>query len=170
MRRRDLSGAHVRPAHGHAAVGQSLTELALIAPVIALMLLGVIFVSSAYGARMDLQAATAQAARIGAIQGNAGNTSTSCPYGPSNDAVDDNIIKTVLTTHGLIASNIQRIDIYKADLNGQVSGNFIDSYQPPFTFPLTASSYGWYIPSDRLAVWSGHAHNERSRHPTPQPG
>jgi len=159
MKACDMNGAHVRPARGHAAAGQSLTELALITPVIALMLLGVIFVSSAYGARMDLQAATAQAARIGAIQGNVGHTSILCPYGASNDAVDDNIVKTVLATHGLIASNIQRIDIYKADLNGQISGNLINSYLPPFTFPLTAASYGWSScirqdaePSDSLGV------------------
>ncbi len=141
--------------------GQSATELALIAPVIVIMLLGIVDIAGAYGTRMTLQSAAAQAARIGAIEGNAGNTPTSCPFGPSSDAVDANIVNTLLKTQGLDRASVQKIEIYKSDLNGGTTGTLVDSYVGPFTptAPYTATPYNWPSchrnaaePSDSLGV------------------
>ena len=125
-----------RRAFRRANHGQAITELALLAPLIAIMLLGIVELSGAYGAKMDLQAATANGARIGAIEGNGGLNLTTCPDtsgGVITDTVDMDIVRAVLSVHGLDQNNISKIEVYKASPGGGVSSGFSNTYIPPFT-------------------------------------
>jgi Flp pilus assembly protein TadG len=147
---------------GRATSGQALTELALLAPVIAIMLLGIVELASAVGAKMDLQAATAQGARIGAIEGNAG---VSCmppatTTVPTTNTVDMDMVNAITSTRGINPNNIQQIQIYKADPNGAPIGNYINTYTrsstPAFVTPTT---FNWPFclrsmgdPADSLGV------------------
>jgi len=76
----------------HGARGQAVTELALILPIVALILLGIVEFSGAFIERTDLSAATNQAVRIGAIEG----PGTGCAANPANPKVDVDIINAVL--------------------------------------------------------------------------
>jgi hypothetical protein len=111
-----------------AACGQALTELALFAPLLGIILLGILELSAAYGTVMNVQGATAQAARIGALEG-------------TNANVDADMIKAVLTAPGLDPASIQQIQIYRASPSGSIdiSGTtpLSNSYVLSGTTPIT---------------------------------
>lgn len=132
---------------GAAGRGQAVTELALIAPLLAIILFGIVEVSGAYGAKMDLQTASAQAARTGALEGNNGSSGNcaaslspkdpALQSGPNavkvtNDFVDRDIVKAVLNTHGIIPNNISQIQVFDATADGSVYGTVVNTYIPPF--------------------------------------
>jgi len=138
--------------------GQAITELALIVPLLAFVLLAAVDVAGAVGAKMSLQAATAQADRIGALLGH--GSSGDVDTGITN-TVDQRMIDVVLGSHGIDPRNVQQIQIYKAAPDGSIatlsSGPAVDTYSTaPFT---TATSYGWPLanrhssePSDSIAI------------------
>lgn len=151
--------------------GQSTAELALIAPVLAIILLGLIALGGAYGAKMTLQSATAQGARIGALQGNAGNSvvAGTCPA-PNADSVDLSILKAVLDTSGIDKRSITQIQIYKAQADGSIDGTSVNSYVYPFISSTGNLVYnkapGWPSctrhpdePSDSLGVHVTYAYH-----------
>ena len=105
-----------------------MVELALIMPVILVILLGVIALFGALGARQDLEAAVAQGARIGALEGNGGINCQTSGVVPMTDTVDADIISAITTTRGVLAGGITRIQIYQADLQGQPIGSKVNTY------------------------------------------
>lgn len=147
-RQRYMCGSATR----HASNGQSITELALIAPVLIIILLGLVEISGAYGAKIDLQSASFHAARIGALQGNGGGTVFSCPDTSSviTDTVDTNTLQSIISgTPGLNPSNIAKIQVFKAGVNGTIamSGTkpLVNEYKPPFISGTTliTDTYNW---------------------------
>lgn len=118
----------------HDGQGQALVELAAIVPIIAIMLLGLVALASAFGAKLSVQAAVAQAARIGALEGNGKSTSASCANTgtpPNTDTIDTDIINAVLS--GSIDRNsVRKIDIYRVAPDGSVDSGAIDTYPAPF--------------------------------------
>lgn len=148
LRHRYVCGSATR----HASNGQSITELALIAPVLIIILLGLVEISGAYGAKIDLQSASFHAARIGALQGNGGGTVFSCPDTSSviTDTVDMNIVQSIISgTAGLNPNNISAIQVFKAGVNGTIamSGTkpLVNEYKPPFISGTTliTNTYNW---------------------------
>ncbi len=151
MKRMD-QGRTPRVARHHAGKGQSLTELALITPLLAIILLGIVEISGAFGAQIDLRNAAYQAARIGALQGNGGLTAFTCPNTTSGitDTVDMTIVKTILGAQSVDPHNIASIQVYKAGVNpGTVaySGTTrqLNQYNYPFISgtSLITSTYNW---------------------------
>lgn len=136
---RDVTPGSRRVVHGRrcrrrgAVRGQSLTELALFAPLLSIVLLGVIELSAAYSTAMNVQSATAQAARIGALEG-------------TNANVDADMLKAIVRAPGLDPANIQKIQIYRAAPDGSVdiSGTtaLSNTYTLSGTTPITAG-YSW---------------------------
>ncbi len=126
--------------------GQSLTELALILPVILAMLIGMVDLSGGFLSRMSVQAAAAQGVRIGALEGAGQNCST---Y-PVSDTVDLDILNTVLGS-GVDKNSIGSIQIYRVNADGSADRTAINTYVPPFTqtvggatMPVTATNgYNW---------------------------
>ena len=115
-----------RGQHGR---GQALTELALILPCIALILLGIVELSGAFVARTDLSAATNQGARIGAVEG----PGSTCGADPANARVDLDIIAAVLGGRGVVAANLQQIQVYRVNPDGTPDQTAVNTYTPPFT-------------------------------------
>ena len=141
-----------RDASRHARRGQAITELALLAPVLAIMLLGIVEIASAYGAQTNLRNAVFQAARIGALRGNGGLTSFTCPNTSSGitDTVDMNIVQTILGTQGVNPSNIASIQVYKAGVNpGTIAYTGTTQESNKYVYPFVAgtnlitSTYNW---------------------------
>ena len=126
--------------------GQSLTELALILPVILAMLIGMVDLSGGFLSRMGVQAAAAQGVRIGALEGAGQNCST---Y-PVSDTVDLDILNMVLGS-GVDKNSIGSIQIYRVNADGSAERTAINTYVPPFTqtvggatMPVTATNgYNW---------------------------
>lgn len=165
------------PVARHATRGQSITELALIGPVLAIILLGLIEISGAYGAKMDLQSLSFHAARIGALGGNGGQTVFTCPNTSASitDTVDMSIVQSIISgTRELSQSNIAKIQVFKAGVNGTIalSGTkpLVNEYKPPFISgsTLITNTYNWPScmrssnePADSLGV-----HIMYNYHPT----
>jgi len=158
-----------RRATAHTQRGQAITELALIAPVLAIILLGVIALSGAYGAKMDVQSSAAQGARIGALQGNAGKSplvvapAPNACAAPQDDPVDLSIVNAILATNGVDKQNITQIQIYKAKADGSIDGTAVNTYVYPFISSSNTLVYnttpGWPSctrhpdePSDSIGV------------------
>jgi len=126
--------------------GQSLTELALILPVILAMLIGMVDLSGGFLSRMGVQAAAAQGVRIGALEGAGQN----CGTYPVSDTVDLDILNTVLGS-GVDKNSIGSIQIYRVNADGSADRTAINTYVPPFTqtiggatMPVTATNgYNW---------------------------
>ena len=134
--------------------GQSLTELALLTPLLAAFLLGLVELAGAYSVKMDLQAATTQAARVGALEG----TTTS---------VDQDVVNAVISAHGLNAARIRQIQVFRAAPNGSIDNGAVNTYVPPFTgTTLISTTYNWppstrqpNEPSDAIGVHVTYAYN-----------
>ncbi len=125
--------------HGQAGCarrGQAAVELALILPVIALMLLGLVELASVFSAKLNVQAAAAQGARIGALEGNGSNNCTA-----SANTVDTDIITAVLSNSGISRNNVKQIQIYRAAPDGSVDNGAINTYKAPFTLSGTPPLY-----------------------------
>jgi len=114
---------------GYARRGQAAVELALILPVIALMLLGLVELAGVFSAKLNVQAAAAQGARIGALEGNGSNNNCTA----SANTVDTDIISAVLSNSGVSRNNVKQIQIYRAAPNGSVDNGAINTYKAPFT-------------------------------------
>lgn len=136
--------------------GQALTELAMILPLLAAILFGIVELSGAYSAKMDLQAAAAQAARIGALAGSGVSGATE---GTSTNTIDQAMLQAILRAHGLDPNNVEQIQIYRAAPDGSIDGGIADTYTAPFTATTAATSYNWPLanrfagePSDSIGV------------------
>lgn len=150
----------------HAGQGQALVELAVIVPIIAIMLLGLVALASAFGAKLSVQAAVAQGARIGALEGNGKSTSAGCANTgtPNTDTIDTDIINAVLSG-GIDRNSVREIDIYRVAPDGSVDSGAIDTYPAPFNASGNPAVYsspatlGWPCsarhpdePSDSIGV------------------
>jgi len=122
---------------GRAGRGQSLTELALVLPVIIAILIGIVELGSAFSAKIEVQQAVAQAVRIAALEGNGGFVCPPTgPISPTN-TVDLDAINAITTSKGIDPSGIAQIEIYKADVNGKVYRNKANIYNTaPFSNPV----------------------------------
>ncbi len=131
---RDERRAH---AVGRAGRGQSLTELALVLPVIIAILIGIVELGSAFSAKIEVQQAVAHAVRIAALEGNGGYICPPTgPISPTN-TVDLDAINAITTSKGIDPGGIGQIQIYKADVNGNVYHNKANIYSTaPFSNPV----------------------------------
>ena len=134
--------------------GQAITELALLGPVLILILLAIIEFSGAFQTKMELQAATAQAGRVGAMEG-------------KSSSVDQDMIAAIKATHGIDVAAISQIQIYKAAPDGSVDGTSINTYTPSSSPPFgtCVPSCGWPAstrntgePSDSIGVHISYAY------------
>ncbi len=139
-RREDARRLAARETGRRGAHGQSLVELALIAPIIAFILVGLAEFSGAYSAKMTLQAGVAEAVRLGALR-------------PNAPTIDADMLTAITSTQGLDAANITSVDIYDATVDGAVyqgpGGPVMNSY---VYSPATASFVSGtqtYLPSSR---------------------
>lgn len=132
--------------------GQAITELALLTPILAIILLGIVEVAGAYGTQMNLRNAVYQAARIGALGGNGGQTAFTCPNTTSGitDTVDMSMTRSILNSPGIDSNNIASIQVYKAGVNpGTVeytgTTQELNQYVYPFISGtnLITSTYNW---------------------------
>jgi len=128
-----------RRAHavGRADRGQSLTELALVLPVIIAILIGIVELGSAFSVKIEVQQAVAHAVRIAALEGNGGYICPPTgPISPTN-TVDLDAINAITTSKGIDPGGIAQIQIYKADVNGNVYHNKANIYSTaPFSNPV----------------------------------
>ena len=128
-----------RRAHavGRADRGQSLTELALVLPVIIAILIGIVELGSAFSVKIEVQQAVAHAVRIAALEGNGGYICPPTgPISPTN-TVDLDAINAITTSKGIDPGGIGQIQIYKADVNGNVYHNKANIYSTaPFSNPV----------------------------------
>ena len=140
------SRGHGGPRRSRAGRGQALTEMALIAPVLALMLLGAGELAAAIGAKMALQAATAHGARIGALLGTGGLACVPPAAVPVTNTVDLAVLNAVTTTAGLDPQSVQQIQIYKAAPDGSIAAAGatprVNTYTPSGAF-TTPTPYNW---------------------------
>ncbi len=120
---------------GYARRGQAAVELALILPVIALMLLGLVELAGVFSAKLNVQAAAAQGARIGALEGNGSNNNCTA----SANTVDTDIISAVLSNSGVSRNNVKQIQIYRAAPNGSVDNGAINTYKDAAGEPCVTS-------------------------------
>lgn len=147
-----------------AGKGQSLTELALITPVILIILLGIVEMAGAFSAKMNLQAALAQGARIGAIEG----AGSDCNANPNALTVDGDIIKSILGSGGINQNYVQQIQIYRSAPDGTIDSGLYNAYAPPFIvggIPV-ANPHNWYPcvrkqtePSDSIGIHVTYAYH-----------
>jgi len=152
----------------HDGQGQALAELAVIVPIISIMLLGLVALASAFGAKLSVQAAVAQAARIGALEGNGKSTSAGCANTGTplinTDTIDTDIINAVLSG-GIDRNSVREIDIYRVAPDGSVDSGAVDTYPAPFNASGSPAVYsssatlGWPCgarhpdePSDSIGV------------------
>ncbi|HEY7125169.1 MAG TPA: TadE/TadG family type IV pilus assembly protein [Ktedonobacterales bacterium] len=93
-------------------LGQSLVEFALIAPVLFLVIFGVMEFCFLYQSLNTVSFAAREGARVGAI------------LGPTSATADSQIIQAIQGATnpgpGLLFSSIQKIEIFKSDQNGTV--------------------------------------------------
>lgn len=92
--------------------GQSLVEFALVAPLLLLVIFGILEFSFLYQSIDTANFAAREGARIGAV------------LGPSDAGADSKIIQAIQTATssgaGLLFSQIKTIEIFKSDENGTV--------------------------------------------------
>ncbi len=147
----------------HVTRGQSLTELALIVPVLVAMLIGMVDLSGGFMARMNVQASAAQGTRIGALEGAGRN----CNTYPVSDTVDLDVIDAVLGGNGVDRNSVQSIQVYRVQPDGRADTSAVNTYVPPFTqtvngatIPVSATNgFNWppctrqqNEPSDSIGV------------------
>lgn len=121
-----------RGQHPHGrlgARGQSVTELALILPVLLMLLLGLLEFGLAFDHLLSLSYATREGARTGAALVNGGGP-MGCGSGgsPNADTVDSQIVaavERVLTSPGsqVALERIEEIRIYRANASGGEQGS-----------------------------------------------
>ena len=119
---------HRGPRH-RVRPGQSLTELALIVPVLVAMLIGMVELSGGFVARMNVQSGAAQGTRIGALEGAGRN----CNTYPVSDTVDLDVIDAVLGGNGVDRNSVQSIQVYRVRPDGRADTSAVNTYVPPFT-------------------------------------
>lgn len=126
--------SHRADPHHHR--GQAIVELALIVPIAVLLLMGVLELGLLMGTKLNLQAATRNAARLGTIDAQSANA-------------DYDIIRAITTTQGLDPSRVVRIDIFKANPDGSLptASNSEDWYT------LTPTGGGAYTATAGLIDW-----------------
>jgi TadE-like protein len=114
--------------HRGAECGQGLIEFAMILPLFAVLLLGVLELGTAFSHHLSLEYATREGARSGSALANGGGA-LGCSAGQSPKAatVDPLIIEAVqrvLTSPGspIKLSSVTQIRIYKANATGGESG------------------------------------------------
>lgn len=113
-RPRRLAGTIAGPTAGR---GQAVVELALIVPLAFVLLMGVLEVGLLINTKLNLQAATRNAARMGTLDGQSANA-------------DYDIVRAITSTQNIDPSRITRIDIYKANPDGSM--------------PTTSNSEDWF--------------------------
>lgn len=108
--------------------GQSLVEMALVLPVLALLVIGTLEFGFVFDHHLTLEYATREGARTGAALANGGGP-LGCGAGQSPNAalVDPQVIaavERVLTSPGseIAMVEVSEIRIYKAGINGQELG------------------------------------------------
>jgi len=156
------STPHFGPQH-RVTRGQSLTEFALIVPVLVAMLIGMVELSGGFVARMNVQAGAAQGTRIGALEGAGRN----CNTYPVSDTVDLDVIDAVLGGNGVDRNSVQSIQVYRVRPDGSADTAAVNTYIPPFTqtvngatIPVSATNgFNWppctrqqNEPSDSIGV------------------
>lgn len=126
--------------------GQNLVEFALILPVIAVILSGILEFGMVFNLDQALEAASRDGARTAASLGNYG-TQGACPNTLSATTVDPNILTAVqisLTNAGVDLSGLT-VTIYLSDANGNPSGTSKNVYSwvtgPPAHF--SGNSTNW---------------------------
>jgi hypothetical protein len=116
-----------RGRDGQAEAGQSLVEFALIIPVFALCVMGMLELGLAFNHHMTIEYATREASRTAAGLGDGG--SSNCIGGIDLNMIDAQVVaaaQRILKSPGspVDLSNVVDIRIYKADAaGGQVGGN-----------------------------------------------
>ena len=123
----------IESTSGH---GQAMVELALIVPIVFILLMGVLEVGLLMNTKLNLQAATRNAARMGTIDG-------------QSSSADYDIIRAITSTQGIDPSRITRIDIYKANPDGTMpTASNSDDW-----FTMTPNGTGSYTATAGLIDW-----------------
>lgn len=156
-----LSAAPGRRAQGRRSGGQALVEFALILPVFALMLLGMLEAGLAFNSYMTIQYSTREGSRTGSALADGG--SANCVGGvdlASIDAQTVAAVQRVLKSPGspVTMSAVTEIRMYRADASGnQIGGQAnVWRYTPgagPDLDPglgvdrldFSSASVGWHV-------------------------
>jgi hypothetical protein len=166
----------VRPVRRDRQRGQALIEFAIVLPMFAVLLLGVLELGTAFSHDTTLEYATREGARSGASLANGGGV-LGCSTGQSPQAstVDPLIIEAVqrvLESPGspIVMANVSQIRIYKATATGAEAGPANQWIYAPNAGPVPADDpnpldfkpngvQGWSAcsrlntnPADRLGV------------------
>lgn len=132
-RHRLLNGLLSRPTESR---GQAIVELALIVPIVFVLLMGVLEIGLLMNTKLNLQAATRNAVRMGTIDG-------------QNASADYDIIRAITATQGIDPSRITRIDIFKANPDGSMpTASNSDDW-----FTMTPTGTGGYTATAQLIDW-----------------
>ena len=119
--------------------GQGLLEFALVLPLFAVLLLGVLELGTAFSHETSLEYATREGARSGAALANGGGTlgcgAGQSPKASTVDALIIEAVERVLTSPGspIILANVTQIRIYKATASGAEAGP-VNVWVPPTPF------------------------------------
>ncbi len=112
MANRLLVSRHTRHERWRRQRGQSLVEFALVAPLLLLVIFGILEFCFLYQSIDTADFAAREGARVGAV------------LGPSDSGADSKILQAIQTATssgvGLLFSQIQTIEIFKSDENGTV--------------------------------------------------
>ena len=114
--------------------GQAVTEIALILPLLLVLVLGVVELSTAINTAMTIAAATREGARVAGALANGGGT-LGCGSGQSPNAstVDPLVVaavESVLTGSGaqVTLSDVSAIRIYKATASGAETSGSVNQW------------------------------------------
>jgi Flp pilus assembly protein TadG len=129
------------------AQGQALIEFALLVPVFALLLLGMLEFGFAFGNHLTLEYASREGARTGSALANGRFTPSTCP---ATDQIDPAIIaavQRVLASPGaqVTLANVSQIQIWKATTSGSPTAGFIN------TWTNTGPNSGPLVDGERLS-------------------
>lgn len=125
-----MSGSSRRPtdlrARPRRQLGQSVVELVLVLPLLALLLLGTFNVGILIVDKVVAAYAARQGARLAAILGNGQSA------GLTTLQIDQNVCQAVLaSSSGLVNGTITEVDVYQADASGAASnGSFNPAVNP----------------------------------------
>lgn len=113
--------------------GQSLVEFAVILPVFALFLLGMLEMGLAFGHHLTLEYATREGSRTGSALGNGG--SINCVGGVDTAGIDQQTVAAVqriLKSPGspINLSAVTEIRLYRSDANGGQVGSQVNVWGP----------------------------------------
>lgn len=119
------------PYHPYGASGQrgaTLIEMAIVMPVLVLLLVGILEVGMAFKDYLTVSFSAREGARAGAFLGNDVNA-------------DCDIIKVVVPSLGGGLTHLQRLEIYRADANGQQIPSDTNTYVYTAGDPLDCTNW-----------------------------